>query len=171
MPYKTQFDKITNEFFDYLYNLGISKDSHKNYRSDIAHFSGWLLLTVRRWGASAEQLMDAIPFINQKLASQYKSYLMVNRVAQKTINRRLSTLRHLARFFLASQVLDFNFMQGITNIASLPKPGVHPLLPQFEKHLGSEKVSQNTIKSYLNDIKQFLSWLEDYGTESQFTNN
>lgn len=161
MSRKAAVDIITQKFFKYLEELNISKKTHKNYRSDISHFSGWLLLSIRKWGILAEELIDAIPFINQKLASEYKNFLLLNKVAEKTVNRRLSTLRHLARFLVSTQILDFNFMDGITNISTLPEPRIHPLIFQFERFLGEEKVSKNTIKNYLSDIKQFISWLEE----------
>lgn len=161
MQKKLTVNKITKDFFEYLKSLGVSKKTHKNYRSDISHFSGWLLFRLRHWGVVAESLTDAVPFLNTKLASEYKTFLTGNSVAEKTTNRRLSTLRHLARFLVASQILDFNFMDGIANISSRKTPFTYPLITQFEKHLEAEKVSKNTIKNYLSDIKQFISWLEE----------
>ncbi len=158
---------ITQNFLSYLNDLGISPKSHKNYRSDISHFSRWFLLAIRKWGVIAEEFSDAIPFINQESAKEYKHFLTKNQVADKTVNRRLSTLRHLSRFLTATQILDFDFMNGITNISQASAPGPYPLLPKFEKFLSNEKASGNTIKSYVNDVKQFLAWLESIPTRPQ----
>jgi site-specific recombinase XerD len=98
---------IKQKFLDYLKDLGISPKSHKNYRSDISHFSGWFLLIIRKWGVVTSEFSEAIPFINQKSATEYKLFLIKNKVADKTINRRLSTLRHLSRFLTASQIKSF----------------------------------------------------------------
>jgi site-specific recombinase XerD len=162
---------IKQKFLDYLNDLGISPKSHKNYRSDISHFSGWFLLTIRKWGVITNEFSEAIPFINHKSATEYKHFLIQNKVADKTINRRLSTLRHLSRFLTASQVLDFNFMNGITNISQVSATDTYPLLPRFEKFLNKEKASNNTIRNYVNDVKQFLAWLENKTTESQASKN
>lgn len=161
MQKKLPTNKITKDFFEYLKSLGVSKKTHKNYRSDISHFSGWLLFRLRHWGVIAESLTDAVPFLDIKLASEYKTFLTGNSVAEKTTNRRLSTLRHLARFLVASQILDFDFMDGIANISTKETLPTYPLIAQFEKHLETERVSKNTIKNYLSDIKQFISWLEE----------
>jgi len=158
MPKKTV--NLTQKFLDYLTNRGVSEKTHKNYRSDITHFSGWLILAVRRWGVMADDLNDTIPFINKKLATSYKTFLTKNNLAVKTINRRLSTIRHFANFLIETQILDFNFMEEITNISSLSKLETHSLLPKFEKHLSQEKASDSTVKNYVNDVRQFLSWLE-----------
>jgi len=162
---------ITQKFLDYLKDLGISPKSHKNYRSDISHFSGWFLLTVRKWGVVTSEFSEAIPFINQKSAKEYRHFLIKNKVADKTINRRLSTLRHLSRFLTATQILNFDFMDGITNISLVSGTDTYPLLPQFEKFLSKEKASNNTIRNYVNDVKQFLAWMESKTIKSQITDN
>lgn len=162
---------ITQEFLNYLKDLGISPKSHKNYRSDISHFSGWFLLSIRKWGVITSEFSEAIPFINQKSATKYKHFLVENKVADRTINRRLSTLRHLSRFLTASQILDFDFMNGITNISQVSATDTYPLLPQFEKFLSKEKASDNTIRNYVNDVKQFLTWLESKTTQPQANKN
>lgn len=162
---------ITQKFLNYLKDLGISPKSHKNYRSDISHFSDWFLLAIRRWGVVTSNFSDIIPFINHKSVKEYKHFLIKNQVADKTVNRRLSTLRHLSRFLVATQILDFDFMKGIANISLVPGTDTCPLIPKFEKYLGKEKASDNTIRNYVNDVKQFLTWVEDKTTESQVTNN
>ncbi len=162
---------ITQKFLSYLKDLGISPKTHKNYRSDISHFSGWFLLTVRRWGVVTSEFSEAILFINQKSAKDYRHFLIVNKVADKTINRRLSTLRHLSRFLTSTQILDFNFMEGIANISLVSSTDTYPLLPQFEKYLSKEKASNNTIRNYVNDVKQFLAWLENKTIKPQTINN
>jgi len=169
MPAKTS--NITQKFQSYLKNLGISPKSHKNYRSDISHFSGWFLLTIRKWGVVTSEFSEAIPFITQKSAKEYRVFLVKNKVADKTINRRLSTLRHLSRFLTATQILDFDFMEGITNISLTPHSDTYPLLPQFEKYLSKEKASHNTIRNYVNDVKQFFAWMENKTIKPQTTNN
>ena len=71
---------ITQKFLKYLKDLGISHKSHKNYRSDISHFSGWFLLTVRQWGVVTSEFSEAIPFITQKSANDYMQFLVKNNV-------------------------------------------------------------------------------------------
>jgi site-specific recombinase XerD len=162
---------ITQKFLKYLNDLGISANSHKNYRSDISHFSGWFLLTIQKWGVVTSEFSEAIPFINQKSAAEYKHFLIKNKVADKTVNRRLSTLRHLSRFLTATQILDFDFMNGVSNISSITVADTSPLLPQFEKFLSKEKASNNTIRNYVNDVKQFLAWLESKTAQPQANKN
>ncbi len=151
-----------NEFLSYLAALNISPKSLKNYKSDLNHFTGWIILKVRSYGAYVESLSEAIPFLNKNLIWNYKTYLLENSIPAKTVNRRLSTLRHLAKHLLASQALDFDFMEGVENTAQVKKYlfSAHPLINGFKSHLEAGNASSNTIKNYLSDVRQFLTWLE-----------
>lgn len=162
MENETNFDKITNKFLQYLSSLGISSKTHKNYKSDVNHFTGWFLLRLKTLGVAAEELSEAMPFVSKKTAKEYKDYLSRNNISVKTINRRLSTLRHLGRFLLKTQILDFNFSEDISNISKAKPVDINPLVKEFEQHLQTEKVSENTVKNYMADIRQFMSFLEDY---------
>jgi site-specific recombinase XerD len=103
-----------------------------------------------------------VPFLSSKLSNEYKTYMLQNSAPGKTINRRLSTLRHLSKFLIWYQATDLNFMQGIENIGkgTVKKKDTSPIIDDFKAYLEAEKISQNTIKNYLSDIKQFMSWLE-----------
>jgi site-specific recombinase XerD len=161
MPEK-QLDSIKTEFVKYLDSLGLSPKSHKNYRSDLTHFIGWALLKIRSFGSYAESLSEIVPFLNKELAHEYKNYMTENSTPSKTVNRRLSTMRHLARFLVATQIIDADFMLGVENIGFgiKKRPVTTPVVEDFKAFLEAEKVSPNTVKNYLSDIKQFMTWLE-----------
>lgn len=163
MPKNKSVDKTTKEFIKYLESAGISTNSVKFYKSDLNHFTGWFLLRIRSLGILADELTQAIPFLKTSHCKEYKKYLLENKVSVKTINRRLSTLRNLSRFLLQSQILNFNFTEGLTNIttAGEEKVQIHPLIEGFQKHLEAEKVSKSTIKNYIADIRQFIGWIEE----------
>jgi len=161
MPEK-QLDSTKKEFIKYLDSLGLSPKSHKNYRSDLSHFLGWAILKIRSFGSYVESLSEIIPFLTVSLAREYRDYMDKNATPPKTINRRLSTLRHLSRFLTASQIADSDFMNGIENIGTghRKKATIDPVIANFRSYLEGQKVSPNTIKNYLSDIKQFMTWLE-----------
>lgn len=161
MP-ERQLDTVRKEFVKYLDSLGLSPKTHKNYRSDLNHFLGWAVLKVRSFGGYAESLSEIVPFLSSELCHDYKNYMSGNNAPAKTVNRRLSTLRHLAKFLTATQVVDTDFMGGIGNIHFGTKKDVSvgPIISDFRSYLEAEKVSPNAIKNYLSDIKQFMTWLE-----------
>jgi len=161
MPARHTTTNIRKVFKDYLGSQDISKISIKNYISDINHFSSWFIFKIKTWGASPETLSETIPFITKGTASKYKSFLIKKNISSKTINRRLSTLRHFGRFLYSIESLDYNFAKNIKNTKSTDKKSkIGSLISQFEQHLINEKVSRNTVKSYLSDTRQFLNWLE-----------
>lgn len=157
-----QLDSIRKNFSKYLDSLGLSAKTHKNYRSDLSHFTGWIILKVRSFGSYVETLSEAVPFINHDIAIEYKNFMLENSIPEKTVNRRLSTLRHLSRFLHSTEMIDSDFMEGVENAtkAKVAKSTVEPMVTEFRAYLEKEKVSANTIKNYLSDIRQFLVWLE-----------
>ena len=156
-------DKVVKKFLEYIGLLGVSKKTEKNYRSDISNFTLWMMNTVRTWGVAAGNLAETVPFINKQTGFEYKKHLRNKTTSTKTINRRLSTLRHFGRFLAGSQMVDFDFMEKVTNV-STKKSRSSDLISNFEAHLTTEKVSRNTIKGYLSDTRQFLNWLEKQGS-------
>lgn len=155
-------DKISLEFIKYLEELKISPISLKNYMSDLNHFSSWIILKAKSYGLFAECLTDCVPLFSQDIGKEYRKYLLDNSSPNQTVNRRLSTLRNLSRFLLLTQIIDFDFMDGLsgTGLSSTNK-SVDPLISKFEKHLEKEKASKNTIKNYMADIKHFISWVNE----------
>ena len=162
MNNQSNFDSLKKDFIDYLSSLGVSATSLKNYKSDVSHFLGWSILKIRSFGSYIESLSELLPFLSANLAGEYKKYLIENATPDKTINRRLSTLRHLSRFLTKTQAINSDFMNEIENIteAALIKIANHPLIDEFKSYLQAQKISHNTIKNYTSDIKQFFSWLE-----------
>lgn len=154
-------NKIIKDFITYLDNQGLGSLSIKNYQSDLTHFTNWIILKVRLNGIAAERLTECFPFLTKKTGYEYRNSLLTNRIPRLTINRRLSTLRHLARFLTQSQIIDFDFMEKLPNIELAPKKSIsYPFLDEFERELKQNKASSNTIKSYLSDVRHFLTWLE-----------
>ena len=153
------------EFEKYLQSTGISAKSIKNYKSDISHFASWAISKLKAIGTHVDSVRELTPFLSSSFASEYLSHMESSGFPEKTINRRLSTLRHLSKFLIASQVIDFDFMNQIQNLSSVKVQKVtnvssHPSIAEFKSFLEAEKVSANTIKNYLSDIRQFMSWLE-----------
>lgn len=141
-------DDLLQKFLIHISQKGLSNKNLKNYKSDISKFLNWL--------------NQSISSISPTTSELYRKYLLTSESSPLTINRIFSTLRHFARFLLESQILDFDFMEGVQNEAVTKESKLlHPsILSEFVKHLEENKVSKNTIKSYLSDVKQFIFWLE-----------
>jgi len=157
---------LIKSFENYLLDSAkISKKSLKHYRSDLSHFIGWLFLKIKTLGILADDFNQAIPFLSHDLLKEYKSYLISNKVALKTINRRLSTLRHFSKYLVLNNLLQFDFMDKIQNVKKQDSNILQDhLTKEFSKFLESQKVSHSTSKNYISDIKQFISWINSQKT-------
>lgn len=149
---------MLQKFYQYLINLGLSAKSLKNYKSDFNHFSHWLIQKVKLLGPSVESFSETIPFLQPEVAGEYKKFMNKNSVSVKTVNRRLSTLRHLSRFLVSSEIIDFDFMKGETNVTEAHND-TFDIVNHFAKFLEKEKVSQSTSKNYLSDVRQLFQSL------------
>lgn len=157
-------DKLVDSFLVYLIDDGIASNSLKHYKSDLSHFSGWMFFKTQSWGVLTEGFSELLPFLNKSIAEEYKSFMLINNSAAKTINRRLSTLRRLSRFLLKANLISTDFMEGVVNVSltgSRPNT-LAPLVVEFKKKLEAERVSPNTIKNYLSDINHFINWFESH---------
>ncbi len=158
-------ENFQEKFEKYLTDeIGVSSSTLKFYRSDFYHFSGWFILKAKTLGIATDRIEELLPLLSKSLAAAYRNFLEQNNIPPKTVNRRLSTLRHLAKFLTAIQILDFDFMEGQNNL-NISKNS-NSLVLNFRKHLEQDKASKNTIKNYLSDIKHFLSWLDSQETVS-----
>lgn len=161
MAYFNKKDSLLLDFIRHLSNLGVSRNTLKNYQSDIVFFSNWAASKLKETGIVIESFSESIPFLSPQLARDFKNSQSKQIQSQNTVNRRLSSLRALSRFLVETQVLESDFMDEVANIGTSDQfLGSHPLLTHFRKHLEAENVSKNTVKNYLSDIKHFLSWLE-----------
>lgn len=155
-------DSLIVAFIEHLTLLGVSRNTRKSYRSDLSLFKNWFTPRLKTQGVDIQSFSEGLPFFSAGLSSEFKDFLKKQNSSEKSVNRRLSTLRALSRFLIESQICDLDFMDGVSNIGSAveDKLNTHPTLALFREHLETQNVSKNTVKNYLSDIKHFLNWLE-----------
>ena len=155
---------LPRSFKTYLLLNGASKNTVKNYLADFNHFLAWLELTLRGQNIALDRSVPEI-FINyfdRNYLAKYKSYLVQNQLPISTINRRLSTLRSFGNFCVSQAWLKENPAKKVTNVSLRKKEVIkqQEILNKFKNHLEEEKSSPITIKNYLSDIRNFLTWVE-----------
>src|SRR3972149_7127100 len=129
---------LKESFSEYLTSSGLSPLTLKFYKSDLNHFSGWAILKLSSLGIIINSFEEAVPFLSSQVCKEYLLYLVQNKTPHKTANRRLSTLRSLSKFLIASQILDFDFTHGIQNLAGSSTYSSVPVILDFQKHLEAE---------------------------------
>jgi hypothetical protein len=175
----SNFLKKTLEVFrSFLFSEDIAKGSIRSYVSDVRHFLGWLLFFLEanhikiqgvdeKWEVGRERLTShphpvaLLKHINPKVLGAYKDYLVSNNVPLKTINRRFSSLRRFGLFCQAQNWSSLNPFETLKNVSlNQPFPETKYHLAEYRAHLWKNNSSKTTIKNYLNDIRQFLVWME-----------
>ena len=154
---------VVRAFEQYLrQELKVTSKTIRNYRSDLAHFSGWACLYLQARGVNVAETEQLVPHLSAGLVAQYKNYHQENKIPFSTINRRLSTLRNFGRFLTCAGLTASDPMQIIENVhkeeASGAEEKLEAVLTQFKSHLEAQNVSASTLKNYMSDTKQFLAW-------------
>ena len=160
-------DTITDKFKTFLIDSGVSKLTIKNYISDLNQFANWLIAYTTQIGVHANNLTEAVPFINDNTANEYKTSLASSTSSKLTINRKLSTLRKFGSFLTIEGVMDYDFTSNLVNLSTTTKKTKKQVpskqeLKGFEEYLTSQGVSKNTLKNYSADVRQFLAWADEY---------
>lgn len=94
---QNELTTIHSSVDSYLDSLKLSKKTKENYRSDTNHFFLWLELRTQS---------IKIESFNNYLITQYLAYLEQSNTPAKTINRRLTTLRHISKCLANLGVID-----------------------------------------------------------------
>lgn len=158
-------ENIINIFKSFLNNEKISKGSIRSYLSDTRQFLGWIIQflignkIIRCHSDLNSNIYEILKFINEPVLKTYKEYLGLNNIPTKTINRRFSSLRRFGAFCQDQKWCGTNPFDTLKNISlnsSFPEDQYH--LGEFKVNLWKDDASKLTIKNYMNDVKQFLSW-------------
>lgn len=140
-------------YSSYLKQEKYSDNTIRNYLSDLSSYFRW---SVNQ--GYAQNLQDYSKFLTVSTLSTYFSLIQ----QQKSYSRSLASLRSFCQF-----ALNQNFIhKDVVNSAlqNLSKNS-NQLLEQFSAYLKKQKVSDNTLRNYLGDVNQYLSWLNEHPTK------
>ncbi|MBI3290634.1 site-specific integrase [Candidatus Microgenomates bacterium] len=143
-------NEIIRGFEIKLRTSSLSEKTIRNYLSDVAHFSSWVITLL----GTSEFTSHLTPTIIEK----YKSSSLEAAVPARTINRRLSAIRLLGKYLQENGFLSQNPAQSVANVEVSDADTHEQLLAEFKKHLEEQKVSQKTIRNYVSDVRNFLDF-------------
>lgn len=121
---------------------------------------------------SHPHILSLLKFVNEAVLNAYKDSLETGNAPVKTINRRFSALRKFGSFCLTQNWLPsaefipsgverlrtsiFDTLRNISPNTPFPESVYH--LGEFKADLWKDNSTRSTIKNYLNDARQFISW-------------
>ncbi len=102
--------ELEKTFDLFLKTNGSSPVTRKNYLADLRHFLGWFILALksRKVFFIDTDSYSLLQHLNSQVISNYSSFLISNKVAPSTVNRRLSTLRKFCKFALSQQLITYD---------------------------------------------------------------
>lgn len=131
--------------------------SIKNYLSDFRHFAGWMEFYLRSHSQKqpVSTNFNQFQLISINTVSEYRSYLIANRLPVKTINRRLSTLRKFCSFCISQGWLKENPAKLVSNM-NASESDWKKFLPVFESDLLKKGFDKEVVSKHLADVKEFF---------------
>lgn len=152
-------------FRQFLIAEKIAKGTVRSYVSDVRSFFNWLiafLINAHLFEANSPISSDTgylFSFINASVLFAYAEYLRNNHVPIKTINRRYSALRKLGSFSVHQSISAENVFDSLKTINdSIPFPENEYHLDEFKTLLWQNGLTKSSIKNYLGDVRQYLTW-------------
>lgn len=135
-------DNYEAAFRNFLIIEQVSAATLKNYLSDFRHFCGWLSLYISANHANGIDINDKntiFTFLSVGLIEQYKEYLVTNNLPDKTINRRLSSVRKFCSFAINQGWIKENPAKKVLNVSS------HPLSSRPSESEGRDPASETSV--------------------------
>jgi site-specific recombinase XerD len=153
--------ELENGFSAFLGSLGISEKTKTNYLSDVRHFLDWLISCVSS-SATVMTFAALLSTVTIETLESYKNFQTLSGNPSSTINRRLSSVRTLFRWASESGQISTNPTETTKNLIQTtvkPEESNEAILGQFEAALKAEGAAETTVKNYLNDVEQFIFWI------------
>lgn len=123
-----------------------SKITVKNYISDVRKFIVWYESTFnRKFNPSA---------LPTEIVERYLAPL--KEASPRSAQRYTSSLRKFCTFLVSENVITYN---PLVLRAEIQQPEDLWQLREFDNHLYNSKTSPITRKNYINDVNQFISWV------------
>lgn len=152
-------NSLTEQFLSHLRFSGVSKVTLKNYKSDIRAFVNWFSKVLEAKNIQVVNLQECLPFVEGKTITAFKLHLTKAGTPPSTINRRLSTLRRLGSYLAEVDITDGDITKNILNVTKSDlKTEGEIILERYKEYLKTNNISENTVKNYTADIRQFLNW-------------
>jgi len=142
-PNTYNLSNLLDEFTAFLRaDNGLSAVSKRNYLSDVKQFINWL-----QAGNGNNDLDKSNRIISEDDLTSYYNYLVNENRPAKSINRKLSSLRHFFDYCLSHGLITDNYAKGIPNISQI--------LTVFENFA----LETDLTEGEKNDIDDFLVFL------------
>jgi site-specific recombinase XerD len=144
-----------------------SESTSRNYLADLGKYLNYVNHLPQSVSLDPNS-PTGIHIFSPDILSLYVSYLS----DKNNSSRYLASLNQFCQFALDQHLISQNPLKSTLkqhhhpdNLAS--ETNLNHLLELYQQHLTNQKISPITIKNYLNDLHQYISWLETRNFDSQ----
>jgi site-specific recombinase XerD len=153
--------KVEQTFISFLKTQNVSEKTQTNYIGDVRHFFDWLGQIFKSL-ANDQDLSTVLKNVTGQTIEDYKNNQIKTNSPTATVNRRLSSVRLFFRWANETGLLPTNptlQTKNIVSVSNTPEISPESLIGLFEKSLRDEGAADVTIKNYVTDVSEFISWL------------
>lgn len=152
-------------FKEYLLAGNTKPVSIKNYLSDFRHFIGWLTFKLNLNSSSLNEPEEkynspviVASLMSKELIKEYQSYLSLNAIPIKTINRRLSTMRKFCSFCISQGWIEENPAKQVIN-SKLERSFTleNSIIDEYRAHLQEDGQNNQNVTEHIKNIKNLLT--------------
>lgn len=134
----------------------------KNYLSDLRYFIGWYQRHAPR-----ESFLSLLENLTEEHVASYRAYLQKSNLPEKTINRRLSTVRMFGKYLIDQNIVLRNPASKIVNVGLKQKKlsaSPYSTLPlsEFAHFLSEKDYPEHKILQAEKDVREFLSIIDSH---------
>jgi len=132
-----------------------------NYLPQFIHFlrlKNYSPVTIRNYLSDINKYFSFAG--QQNVLANHTLFAYIKHLSTKNNRSRyLASLNVFCQFAVDQNLIPRNPLKKLKfSLGRTPQITLKQLLEQYQNHLQKYNVSQNTIRNYLNDIKQFIHW-------------
>jgi site-specific recombinase XerD len=148
------------QFKLWLISKNYSESTIRNYLVDLGKYLNYVnsLSESVSLDLSAP---SAIHILSSDIVSGYVSYLS----GKNNSSRYLASLNQFCQFALDQHLISANPFKSIHKTTAVPNAS--ELIGIYQQHLTKHNTPISTVRNYINDLHQYISWLETQKLDSQ----
>ena len=137
-----------------------SDSTARNYLADLGKYLNYVnhLPQTVSLDPSAS---SGIHILSPEIISLYASYLS----GKNNASRYLASLNQFCQFALNQHLISQNPLKSLHKNSSAPNAS--DLVDLYQQHLTKHNTPVSTIRNYINDLHQYISWLETAPSDPQ----
>lgn len=147
----------------WLQNKHYSDATIRNYLVDLGKYLNYVNRLPQTVSLDPTTTTD-IHILSPNIISLYVSYLS----GKTNSSRYLASLNQFCQFAIDQGLISQNPLKEINKPISAPT--ISTLVSLYQQHLTTHQNSPTTIKNYINDLNQYISWLDTQKIDPQQSN-